>query len=380
MGFSRNRSRTEVVDFAEPVLLRAARSQPEQSEGLEDLQRLSECKFSDMYVDVPSSDVAMIRGLRSAARPFSKVTPGLTLLPPNLINDAMALCVEIEAAFAKSPHIKSFKHIYDDKIYRCSLIATPGAVDLSSSRTWCVRQANDSAPSFADLNLPDWLVRDFDMLTGMRGLVIICGGYGAGKSTLANSAFDAWVRASNDLGVTIEDPVETFLERKCPRTGMIRQVDISAYKKCSIQGSETTPIAQAIMDSRRWAPRYLFLGEIRAPEEAAELLRVAGSGPLVITTLHGTDCVTALQSLDSFASTILGPTVTRKMMAATLHQIVHQDLSGVKPVQKSGRFYGEGGEFLRGKVDAGRFETLADDFDRQNFHNNATLKSQGLSG
>lgn len=107
------------------------------------------------------------------------------------------------------------------------------------------------------------------------GLILVTGATGAGKTTTATAAFSHYVKSTGTVGFTVEDPCEHLLQG-FHGDGFVYQTEAEQ------QGGW----AQAIRTALRMRPSILFLGEILDEEIARQALRAAGSGHLVISTLH----------------------------------------------------------------------------------------------
>ncbi len=126
-------------------------------------------------------------------------------------------------------------------------------------------------PGFEDLALPPVLSR---LAMERRGLVLVTGITGSGKSTTLASLIDYMNRHRNDHIITIEDPIEYAHE------------DI----RCTISqrevGNDTATFAVALRAALREDPDVIMVGEMRDPETMAVALHAAETGHLVLSTLH----------------------------------------------------------------------------------------------
>lgn len=276
--------------------------------------KLSECVFSDIYVSTSPTSPPVVRSLEyrdenGEWRIFSGVVPA----PKNVWPDVRELFERVLAE-AKEKRNDELAVKYDGVIYRCANIVAPEGVTprrAAEVQNWCIRRIRSEVLPFADLSLEPKIKRILNNYQDKRGLVIVCGSFGSGKTTTASSLFDHWVTKTCEVGVTLEDPPEVSLARVSD-TGTIYQVDLT----------EKSP-EEAIKKLRRWAPRYVFLGEVRTAEAAQELLQISQSGPLVMATVHASDPVSAITALMRFASARMSENDARDLIARTVQGIVY---------------------------------------------------------
>jgi len=162
-----------------------------------------------------------------------------------------------------------------------------------------IRQITTEIPTLDGLNLPD-IFKDVAM--SKRGLVLMVGATGSGKSTSLAAMVD-W-RNSNQAGhiITIEDPVE-FMH---------------PHKKCYVTqrevGSDTISFRNALKNTLRQAPDVILLGEIRDREVMEHAIAFAETGHLAMATLHANNANQALDRIMNF-------------FPEDLHQQVYMNLS-----------------------------------------------------
>jgi len=148
-----------------------------------------------------------------------------------------------------------------------------------------IRQITTEIPTLDDLKLPD-IFKDIAM--SKRGLVLMVGATGSGKSTSLAAMVD-W-RNSNQAGhiITIEDPVE-FMH---------------SHKKCFVTqrevGSDTISFSNALKNTLRQAPDVILLGEIRERETMEHAIAFAETGHLAMATLHANNSNQALDRILNF--------------------------------------------------------------------------------
>jgi twitching motility protein PilT len=149
-----------------------------------------------------------------------------------------------------------------------------------------VRALPSKVPGLAELHLP----RGVGALAKLqRGLVIIGGATGSGKTTTLAALVNEINRADARHIVTIEDPIE--YEHGHDRS-LIEQVEI---------GIDAPDFPTALRAAMRQAPDVIVVGEMRDPETARIALSAAETGHLVFTTLHTTDAASTVSRIaDSF--------------------------------------------------------------------------------
>jgi twitching motility protein PilT len=170
-----------------------------------------------------------------------------------------------------------------------------------------------------DLGLPTQL---HELSKKPRGLVLVTGPTGSGKSTTLAAVVDEINRTRDDHIMTIEDPIE-FLHR---------------HKRCIVNQREIGPDAVSFADALRGAlrqdPDVILLGEMRDLETISTAITAAETGHLVFATLHTQDAPSTIDRLiDVFPAA--QQEQIRVQLAATLQGIVTQTL--VPTVDGKGR-------------------------------------------
>lgn len=148
-----------------------------------------------------------------------------------------------------------------------------------------VRRIISVIPSFAELRLPGIFER---LAVERRGLVLVTGMTGSGKSTSLASMVN--YRNMNMEGhiVTIEDPIEYFHEhKKC----VITQREI---------GVDTQSYSAAMKNALRQRPDVILVGEIRDREVMEQALAIAETGHLCLATLHTTNAYQTIERIVNF--------------------------------------------------------------------------------
>jgi twitching motility protein PilU len=171
-------------------------------------------------------------------------------------------------------------------------IAPPGigrfraSAFIQQSFTGCViRTINAKIPRIEDLELPPILK---DVAMTKRGLVIVVGGTGSGKSTTLAAMLDHRNDKTRGHIVTIEDPIEY----------------VHAHKGCVVThrevGVDTDSWHAALKNTLRQAPDVILIGEIRERETMEYCIQFAETGHLVLATLHANSANQALDRVINF--------------------------------------------------------------------------------
>ncbi|GAB4237476.1 MAG: type IV pilus twitching motility protein PilT [Acidobacteriota bacterium] len=136
-----------------------------------------------------------------------------------------------------------------------------------------------SVPTIEELNLPPVLK---DIADSQRGLVLVTGVTGSGKSTTLASMIRYLNETRRCNIITIEDPIEFLLPDK---------LSIISQRETS---SDTRDFASALRAAMRQDPDVIMVGEMRDQETVLIALQAAQTGHLVLSTLHTTDAVTTV--------------------------------------------------------------------------------------
>ncbi|WP_347464285.1 PilT/PilU family type 4a pilus ATPase [Acinetobacter thermotolerans] len=148
-----------------------------------------------------------------------------------------------------------------------------------------IRSVSTDIPSFEQLGLPYSLKK---VIMEKRGLVLIVGATGVGKSTTLAAMLDH--RNANTEGhiITVEDPVEYVYQHK---KSMITQREI---------GVDCVSWHNALLNAMRQAPDVIAIGEIRDTESMEHAIAFAETGHLCVATLHSSNADQALDRIINF--------------------------------------------------------------------------------
>ena len=179
-----------------------------------------------------------------------------------------------------------------------------------------LRLVRKSVHTFAELNLPASVHRVAD---APRGIVIIAGATGSGKSTTLAAMIEHINATARRHIITLEDPIEFLFD---DRQSIIEQREI---------GLDTVTFASGLRHVLRQDPDVIVIGEMRDAESAAAAMSAANVGHLVVTTLHTSDAVKSVQRVVEFFPEGERD-YARRLFASTLRGVVCQRL-----VNKIGR-------------------------------------------
>ncbi|MDD3785230.1 MAG: PilT/PilU family type 4a pilus ATPase [Hydrogenophaga sp.] len=173
-----------------------------------------------------------------------------------------------------------------------------------------VRYIPSDVPLLESLNVAPVLSR---LAMEKRGLVLMVGATGAGKSTTLAAMIDH--RNANASGhiLTIEDPIEYVFRNK---KSVVNQREI---------GSDTASLQVGLKNALRQAPDVILIGEIRDRETMTAAIAYAQSGHLCLATLHANNSYQALNRILSFYPVEVRPTLLGDL-ASALRSIVSQRL------------------------------------------------------
>jgi len=173
-----------------------------------------------------------------------------------------------------------------------------------------IRYITTEIPPLASLSVPLILG---DLIMEKRGLLLMVGATGAGKSTTLASMMDYRNERVSGHILTIEDPVEFLFTNK---KSVVNQREV---------GSDTQSMQTALKNALRQAPDVILVGEIRDRDTMSAAIAYAQSGHLCLATMHANNSYQALNRILSFYPVEVRPTMLGDLGAA-LKAIVSQRL------------------------------------------------------
>jgi twitching motility protein PilU len=145
-----------------------------------------------------------------------------------------------------------------------------------------LRYITADMPRMESLGLPDIMT---DLVLMRRGLILMVGATGSGKSTSLAAMINYRNENASDHIVTIEDPIE-FLHTN--KRSIVNQREV---------GIDTKSYSRALRGVVRAAPDVILIGEIRDRESMEAAINLAGTGHLVLATLHANNCAESLDRI-----------------------------------------------------------------------------------
>jgi twitching motility protein PilU len=262
------------------------------------LRLMAERKASDVYLSAHSPALIKING--------QAIPINAQILPPDAPRNLLAEVLPPE-------RIEELEEI--GELNMALAVAGVGNFRISGFRqrsTYAavIRYIPNEIPPLGGLNLPPILA---DLVMEKRGLLLMVGATGAGKSTTLASMIDRRNETTMGHILTIEDPVEYLFTNK---KSVVNQREV---------GSDTQSLQVALKNALRQAPDVIMIGEIRDRETMSAAMAYAQSGHLCLATMHANNSYQALNRILSFypvevRNTMLGD------LAGALKAIVSQRL------------------------------------------------------
>jgi twitching motility protein PilU len=229
-----------------------------------------------------ASDLFITAGFPPAIKLNGKVTPitKQSLTPTDSAMLAKAIMSEKQHADFMTTHEANFA-IYEPEIgrFRVNVFQQQGRTGM------VLRHINTTIPKLEDLHLPPGL-KDISMMP--RGLVIVVGATGSGKSTTLAAMVGHRNQNAQDHIVTVEDPIEYVHTHG---KSIITQREV---------GMDTLDWEAALKNTLRQAPDVIMIGEIRDRDTMQYAMAYAETGHLCLSTIHANNANQALDRILSF--------------------------------------------------------------------------------
>ena len=262
------------------------------------LHLMAEKKASDVYLSAHAPATIKINGqcmpINSQVMPPEAVMNLLMdVVPPNRIEE-----------LKETDELNMAIPMYGVGNFRLSAMRQRGTYAA------VIRFISPEIPDLDSLHLPSILKH---LIMEKRGLILMVGATGAGKSTTLASMLDHRNKNASGHILTIEDPIEfIFTNRK----SLVNQREV---------GSDTAVLQTGLKNALRQAPDVILIGEIRDRDTMSAAIAYAQSGHLCLATLHANNSYQALNRVLSFYPAEVRPTLLGDLSAA-LKSVVSQRL------------------------------------------------------
>ena len=262
------------------------------------LRLMAEKNASDVYLSAHAPALMKINGLC--------VPINSQVLPPDAPRDLLAevLAPEKLALLDQVGELNMGFPVPGVGRFRLSAMRQRGSIAA------VIRYIAVEVPPLSELSVPAVLG---EVIMERRGLILMVGSTGSGKSTTLASMLD--LRNARVAGhiLTLEDPIEFLFKNK---KSIVNQREI---------GTDTESLEVALKNALRQSPDVIFIGEIRDPQTMSAAIAYAQSGHLCLATMHANNSHQALNRILSFypveaRDTLLGD------LAAALKAVVSQRL------------------------------------------------------
>lgn len=238
--------------------------------------------FLKLMVDKGASDMFLTTGAPVNIKVEGKLYPlGNTGLPPGMVKKiAYSLMDEGQVPqFERDLELNMALAVKDAGRFRINVFKQRGELGM------VIRAIKNDIPSLEELQLPT-IFRD--LIMEPRGLILVVGATGSGKSTTLAAMLD--YRNINSSGhiLTIEDPIE-YLHRH--KRSIVNQREV---------GLDTHSYHEALKNAMREAPDVIMIGEIRDTETMEAAIAFSETGHLCLATLHSNNADQTLERILNF--------------------------------------------------------------------------------
>jgi twitching motility protein PilT len=218
----------------------------------------------------------------------------------------------------------------------------------------CARRLNTALPQLNKLGFAPHIYNHLHGLGTREGLILISGNTVQGKTTTAAGLLVDFLQTYGGTAFAVEDTIEYVLKGRHGDAGQCFQVEAKTDEEWQA----------SLRRGLRWAPRYIFVGEVSSPKVAEQLLHAATTGHTVITTLNAGAPEEALTGYLFLAEQAMGSGAAG-LLAAGLTALLHQNMREEGPFIRY-LFTEENapGDPIRSVIREGKISSLANYIDR----------------
>jgi len=236
-------------------------------------KKMVEMEASDLYLTVGRPPMYRVEGTIQAIGDKNFTPDELAALADAMMTEKQ------RREFAQTLEMNLAQSLPAVARFRVNILTQRGSVGM------VIRRIKADVSSLDDLGLPS-ILKDITMTK--RGLVLVVGATGSGKSTTLAAMIDQ--RNNHEAGhiITIEDPIE-FVHRH--KQSIVTQREV---------GSDTHSFQAALKNTLRQAPDVILIGEIRDTETMEAAITFAETGHLCLGTLHSNNANQAIERIMNF--------------------------------------------------------------------------------
>ncbi len=262
------------------------------------LQLMAEKKASDIFISAGSPLSIKINGVIMPVNPQPMDAETTKKIAYEMMNPTQI------AIFEKDREMNFARPMPGLGNFRVNMFWQKSAVSV------VIRFVTAEIPSLQSLSLPPVLS---SLVMEKRGLILVVGATGSGKSTTLASMLDFRNQQGPGHILTIEDPIEYVFT---PKKAIFNQREV---------GNDTLAFHEALRNAMRQAPDCILIGEIRDQETMRMALTYALSGHLCLSTLHANNAYQAMNRVISFFPLEVRPMLLQDL-AVSLKAIISQRL------------------------------------------------------
>ena len=259
---------------------------------------MAEKKATDLFLSVGAPITIKMQGNAVPINPQILDMPTMRSLLAEVLKPE-----QIEE-FDREKELQTRVVAYDIGVYRLSCFYQRGSPGMVA------RYIPVDIPKFESLHLPEVLK---EVIMEKRGLVLMVGATGSGKSTTLTSMIDYRNEHISGHILTLEDPLEFLFKNK---KSIVNQREV---------GTDTKAFQTALKNALRQAPDVIFIGEIRDKDTMTQAIAYAQSGHLCLATLHANNSYHAMSRIISFYPLDNRPALLADL-AVTLKCVISQRL------------------------------------------------------